>query len=106
MTRTNREVELKSLSWQEIKAIAGTHGITKPEDGWENAIPLVLAVEFPEGNEPEPEPEDEVGGTHYCSSFFEASGVPFCQGCGDSFHNDFQGNPICPIDSSECPRLK
>ena len=54
ITREQREAELLSLyygesgdgaNWRAIKAIADPLGITKPDDGWDEAIPLILTAE-------------------------------------------------------------
>ncbi|MEO1523254.1 MAG: hypothetical protein AAFU78_21110 [Cyanobacteria bacterium J06633_2] len=44
--RDEREVELKAMDWRALKAIAEQHGIDKPDDGWDEAIPFILDVEF------------------------------------------------------------
>lgn len=55
-TRAEREAELKakfkSEGWKPIQAIATSHGISKPDTGWDAAIPLILDKEFPPNNEP------------------------------------------------------
>jgi hypothetical protein len=33
-------------NWRAIKAIADSYGISKPHDGWDAAIPLILEIEF------------------------------------------------------------
>lgn len=56
-TRESRETELLSIyfgesgdqaNWRLIKKIADDYGIEKPLDGWDDAIPLILGIEFPE----------------------------------------------------------
>jgi hypothetical protein len=47
VTRESREAELMDMSWQAIKKIADSHGIKKPDDGWDEAIPMILDAEFP-----------------------------------------------------------
>ena len=44
--RQSRQAELEGMDWREIKPIAESHGIEKPEAGWDEAIPLILDAEF------------------------------------------------------------
>lgn len=52
--QTRRRNELSTIvgvkgGWEEIKAIAAIHNINqKPKGGWDEAIDLILAAEFPE----------------------------------------------------------
>ena len=45
-SRENRQSALEAMDWREIKAIAEEYNITKPEEGWDDAIPLILDHEF------------------------------------------------------------
>lgn len=47
ITRESRESDLMDMSWQAIKKIAESHGIEKPEDGWDEAVPMILDAEYP-----------------------------------------------------------
>ena len=40
-----REGELQSMTWQQVRAIAEDLGIEKPEEGWMAAIPQILEAE-------------------------------------------------------------
>jgi hypothetical protein len=52
--KTRRLNELTTIigakgGWEEIKAIAAIHNINqKPKGGWDEAIALILAAEYPE----------------------------------------------------------
>lgn len=52
--QTRRRNELTTIigakgGWEEIKAIAAIHNITqKPKGGWDEAINLIIAAEYPE----------------------------------------------------------
>jgi hypothetical protein len=52
--KTRRQNELQTIigaegGWKEIKEIAAIHNITKkPTGGWDEAIGLILDIEFPE----------------------------------------------------------
>jgi hypothetical protein len=114
MTKADREAELLEMTWQAVKAIAEPLGIEKPSGGWDEAVPSILAIEFPEGPPVEPEVErspsgvaefSDAAGFVYASAFFESSGIPYCKACGASYQNDLEGNPVCPVSNTECPRL-
>lgn len=46
---SNRAEELREIyrtqGWRAIKAIADQYGIERPENGWDDAIPLILKAE-------------------------------------------------------------
>lgn len=112
MTKAEREAELLEMTWQAVKAIAEPLGIEKPPGGWDEAVPSILAIEFPEepSAEAELEPEVERSSSEaadfvYAAAFFESSGIPYCKTCGASYQNDLEGSPVCPVSNTECPRL-
>lgn len=41
----DRKAELEAMDWREVKAIAEKLGIEKPENGWDEAIPLIIEKE-------------------------------------------------------------
>lgn len=46
LSKAERQLELETSDWRVIRDVAQTHGITeKPEGGWEEAIPFILAAE-------------------------------------------------------------
>ncbi|EKU98115.1 hypothetical protein Lepto7375DRAFT_7376 [Leptolyngbya sp. PCC 7375] len=64
-----RKAELQGIyddgdggNWAPIKAIAEGLGVTKPDDGWEAAIDLIVEAEqtAAEGDNPEPEAPEQL----------------------------------------------
>lgn len=50
--RLTRQNELQAIvaeeqGWRQIKQIAEAYDISKPEGGWDDAIPLILNIEYP-----------------------------------------------------------
>jgi hypothetical protein len=41
----------------------------------------------------------------YATEYFKANGIPYCDRCGEQFHSDSEGNPVCAESLSDCPRL-
>ena len=41
----DRKNQLEAMDWRELKAIAEPLGIEKPEGGWDESIPFILAAE-------------------------------------------------------------
>lgn len=111
MTRADREIELMGMRWQQIRDIAESvaPSIEKPKGGWDEAIPLILAAEYPkesEGIEAATEAETSrpaPSGVCYAVDFFEASGIPYCLKCGSPEHRDLQGQRVCPVEDNACP---
>jgi hypothetical protein len=31
--------------------------------------------------------------------------IPYCEKCGEKFRSDGEGNPMCPVVATDCPRL-
>ena len=51
--------------------------------------------------------EDLVIGGTYSTKNFEQTKIPFCSECGDSYHSDIYGNPVCAEPHrKKCPRVE
>jgi len=122
-----RESELSQLDWREIKEIAESFGIAKPEEGgWTVAIPLILEKQLsnqdlllqPESTQVEvttepPEPivenkinlvdqEETLLKSRFSTDFYRAIGVGTCSYCKEK-KRFFAGKQICPINKPDCP---
>jgi hypothetical protein len=122
--------ELSQLDWREIKEIAESLQIPKPENGWTEAIPLILEkqssnqnllfqsesglIQLPEsiGEDksnsvdqeetlPKSSQEQEMR-SRFSTGFYQAIGVETCSYCGEK-KRFFAGKQICPIAKSDCP---
>ena len=123
--------ELSQLDWREIKEIAESLQIPKPEGGWTEAIPLILEKQSSDQNllfQPEPElikslpelilenkvnsgnqsqalptsnKEQEIR-SQFSTDFYQAIGVKTCPYCGEK-KRFFAGKQICPITKNDCP---
>jgi hypothetical protein len=68
---------------------------------------LILSETPPEEvEEPEEKEESEAIGK-YATEYFQRNGIPYCKKCGDQYHNNSDGSPVCPENFSAkiCPRL-
>ena len=120
----SRAEELQKIfeekGWGAIRRIAEKHDIQKPDGGWDDAIPLIVAAEeaAAKGKEsakklepkPEPvaakaEPKADKAVKRYKADWYKSSGIPFCATCGAPNPTDINGNPLCPVANSNCPRL-
>lgn len=40
----------------------------------------------------------------YSTSWYEANAIPYCKTCGEKYRTGMYGEPLCPIDATDCPR--
>ena len=129
-SNSERITELQSFHWRTLEKLAHRLDLEKPDElSWAEFAPAIAWAEqergiYPE-SVPEPvcelnpimdEPESESVQTDteiavlvepsknkYPTEWYRASGIPYCEVCGEKFLNDSRG-PICPESRSNCPR--
>lgn len=110
---TARIAELQSLHYKKVEKIAHSLGLEKPEDvSWDDFAPAIAEAEAKqlEAAEPEstkpvedaPEPVEPVK-NRYPTEWYQASGIPYCEVCGERYLSDSRG-PFCPESRIDCPR--
>ncbi len=133
----HRKAQLEAIweeqGWRGIAAIAKPLNIEKPEDGWDEAIPLIVEAEYKiesekhnalidsleEGSilpaiEDKPSLEVETKELEkspyipkgvYATEYFKKHNIPYCETCGAQYQNE-NGAPVCAENYEHCPRLK
>jgi hypothetical protein len=130
-SNSERITELQSFHWRTLEKLAHSLDLEKPDElSWSEFAPAIAWAEQerepkPEESKPdpvcelnlgsdEPEPESvqtdteiavlvEPSKNKYPTEWYRASGIPYCEVCGEKYLNDSRG-PICPESRSNCPR--
>lgn len=124
MDRDTRIAELEEKDWPEIKAIAESLNISKPDGTWKEAIPAIVDLEISMGIVHEVDasvtkdkdgipvehtveispiiPETESVQNVYDTGFYDLIGIKRCPDCGEKRRSDGWGNQICPESRDNC----
>lgn len=122
---TARIAELQSLHYKKVEKIAHSLGLEKPEEiAWDDFAPAIAEAEASQQPlQPEPiestepiEPIEEIEVIEqdeeirpakpiykYPTEWYQASGIPYCEVCGERYLSDRRG-PVCPESRFDCPR--
>lgn len=119
------QADLEQLDWREIKEIAESFAITKPEGGWLDAIPLILIAQSSNTNEVIVEPKAEITempifqserpaviesktedqNAKFSTKFYAGAKIDYCPTCGEKKRIHY-GQAICPTGNKDCPMTK
>lgn len=124
MDRATRIAELEEKDWPEIKAIAESLNISKPDGTWKEAIPAIVDLEISLGilhevDSSVTKDKDGIPVEHtvdvsplvtdpqpptaaYDTEFYDLVGINRCPDCGEKRRSDGWGKQICPENRDNC----